>query len=289
MTVGTILFAAVIVGTWNGNWFPSHRAEHRAKPEVESRTIVESGRMLAAALQSLDPLGTNDVILCFNEMRNREVATRLMDAIGRTNLVLAAISAYRRRDRFDMQQDVIATTLPVVNGSWAKWLRAKEETPPRGYAQADLLFSPAITGRVYAVHLKSNYGQRTESDRALNRLKRIHAIGELISATKSYKGAVLIVGDMNADKWKAEFAAEEMFPLLDKARFTNALELLPENERATYIGRGKWGDSTLDYIFYRDLSPLSAAKVFSAQGCSDHNPVFITLETLNKIKGTSSR
>ncbi len=284
-----LVFAAVIVGTWNGNWFPSHRAEHRAKPEVEARTIRESGAMLAEAIRDLDPVGTNDLIFCFNEMRNREAAEGLLTAIGRTNLTLASISAYRRRDRFDMQQDVIATTLPVARGSWAKWQRAKADTPPRGYAQADIVVAPAVTARVYAVHLKSNYGQRTEADRALNRLKRTRAITELIKASKSYKMPVLIVGDMNADKWKEEFAAEEMFALLEKAKFTNPLESLSPKERATYIGRGKWGDSTLDYIFYRNWKPLGAAKTFSSKDCSDHCPVFVVLEPSKEIKRTSSR
>ncbi len=284
-----LVFAAVIVGTWNGNWFPSHRAEHRAKPEVEARTIRESGAMLAEAIRDLDPVGTNDIILCFNEMRNREAAEGLLTAIGRTNLTLASISAYRRRDRFDMQQDVIATTLPVARGSWAKWHRAKADTPPRGYAQADIVVAPAVTARVYAVHLKSNYGQRTEADRALNRLKRTRAITELIKASKSYKMPVLIVGDMNADKWKEEFAAEEMFALLEKAKFMNPLEPLSPKERATHIGRGKWGDSTLDYIFYRNWRPLSAAKTFPSKDCSDHCPVFVILEPSKEIKRTSSR
>ena len=31
-----LLLAAVVVGTWNGNWFPSGRAEHRAHPDVEA-------------------------------------------------------------------------------------------------------------------------------------------------------------------------------------------------------------------------------------------------------------
>ena len=284
-----LVFAAVIVGTWNGNWFPSHRAEHRAKPEVEERTIRESGAMLAEAIRALDPVGTNDIILCFNEMRNREAAESLLHAIGRTNLTLATISAYRRRDRFDMQQDVIATTLPVVKGAWAKWKRAKADTPPRGYAQADLLIAPAVTARVYAVHLKSNYGQRTEADRALNRLKRTRAVTELVKSTRTYKMPVLIVGDMNADKWKEEFASEEMFSLLEKAKFVNALEPLAHKDRATYIGRGKWGDSTLDYIFYRNLNPLGAAKTFPSKECSDHRPVFVVLEPTKEIKRTSSR
>ena len=38
MTFFPFIFAAVVVGTWNGNWFPSGRAEHRAHPDVEAAT-----------------------------------------------------------------------------------------------------------------------------------------------------------------------------------------------------------------------------------------------------------
>lgn len=278
MTLFATLAAAVIVGTWNGNWFPSHRAEHRAAPEKEEATIHASGRMLQSALGRLDPSGTNDVILCLSEMRNRDVATRLLSAIGRTNLVLAGISAYRRRDRFDMQQDVIATTLPVVQSGWRRWARNKEKTPPRGHVFADLLLAPAVTAHVYAVHLKSNYGQRTPEQIALNRHKRTQAVEELVRLAGKKAGPVVIAGDMNADRWRPEFAAEKLFEILREARFHNALEGLPSSERATYVGRGKGRNSALDYIFTRGWAVSSAVRIFPAEGCSDHKPVFVVLE-----------
>ena len=289
MTTWATLLAAIIVGTWNGNWFPSHRAEHRDTPEKEALTIQAAGNMLAAALRELDPLGTNDVVLSFNEMRNKDVAQRLTAAIGRTNLVVASVSEYRRRDRFDMQQDVIATTLPIVWASWSKWHRAKAETPPRGYAQAELLFAPSITGRVYSVHLKSNYGQRTAADIALNRAKRTRAVNDLIQFTKSYKAPVLILGDMNADKWKKEFVAEELFSNLEKAGYCNELEALPEDGRATYVGRGKGRGSALDYIFTRHFTRQGLPRIFSAQGYSDHDSLFVVLDVDKKSILGSSR
>ena len=65
------ILAAVVVGTWNGRWFPSGRAEHRANPEVEAATVSAAGRMLKEALAEIDPEGTNDVILCLNAIRRR--------------------------------------------------------------------------------------------------------------------------------------------------------------------------------------------------------------------------
>ena len=89
------LLAAVTVGTWNGQWFPSGRAEHRAAPEVEAQTIEAAAKMLREGLDKADPSGGNDVILCLNEIRGPKTAKALCDAIGRTNLAVVAVSGYR--------------------------------------------------------------------------------------------------------------------------------------------------------------------------------------------------
>ena len=112
MTLGSLIaLAAVTVGTWNGEWFPSGRAEHRAAPEIEAVTIQVAGQRLRRGLDAADPTGTNDVILCLNEIRGPRVAEELCRAVGRTNLAVAVVTGYRRRDRYDQQQDVVATTL----------------------------------------------------------------------------------------------------------------------------------------------------------------------------------
>ena len=99
------LLAAVVVGTWNGNWFPSGRAEHRAHPDVEAATISASAKMLASGLRALDPEGTNDVILCLGEMRGPRAVSNLVAQIGRKGLRVVQVSGYRRRDRYDQQQN----------------------------------------------------------------------------------------------------------------------------------------------------------------------------------------
>ena len=95
------VLAAVVVGTWNGNWFPSGRAEHRANPAVEAATTRAAGKMLAEGLKAVDPQGTNDVILCLHEIRGPKAASNLVARIGRKGLKVVIVSGYRRRDRFD--------------------------------------------------------------------------------------------------------------------------------------------------------------------------------------------
>ena len=282
-----VLLAGVTVGTWNGEWFPSGRAEHRAAPEIEQGAIRAAGRMLRAGLAQADPTGTNDLILCFNEFRRdidgTSVAARVCQEIGRTNLQVAVVTGYRRRDRFDQQQDVIMTTLPVVEANWSVWKRPKEwpETPPRGYAHAKVVLSPAVTAVVYAVHLKSNYGQTTEDAASANRRKRALAIAQIVEQEKPKRGKsapLIVAGDFNADRWRPEGASEPMFHALDAAGFTDVLGLLPADRRVTYPGAGRFANLTLDYIMLRGLTPDGLPLTVSGEGISDHHAVFVNLK-----------
>ena len=262
-----VLWAAIVVGTWNGNWFPSGRAEHRAHPDVEDATITATAKMLRRGLKSVDPSGRDDVILVLNEMRGPRAASNLVARIGWPGLRMVSISGYRRRDRFDMQQDAIATTLPVVDNGWRKWSEAGRESPPRGYAYASVVVEPAVTARVCAVHLKSNYGATTDDRKRLDRAKRARSVAELLSLeTGSY---VLVAGDMNADRWRSEFADERIFGLFDRAGFLDLLSLLPPDCRGTCPSR-RWGDSALDYIFARGFDSVGSLRIEPAEELSDH-------------------
>ena len=279
--IGEVLVcAAVVVGTWNGNWFPSGRAEHRAHPDVEAATITAAAKMLAGGLRAVDPLGTNDVILCLNEVRGPKAASNLVAQIGRKGLRVAVVSGYRRRDRFDQQQDVIATTLPVVEAHWSKWKVAGRETPPRGYAFAAVVVDPATTANVYAVHLKSNYGATTREIAALNRAKRTHAIAQLVEQEGKKRGRpfrpVVVAGDMNADRWGKNFKDEELFGLLEKADFANPLADLPAEARGTHPSK-RYGDSALDYVFCRGLKSVDLPRIVPNDGLSDHYALFVLL------------
>ena len=271
---------SIVVGTWNGNWFPSGRAEHRAHPDVEAATITAAARMLADGLRAVDPAGTNDVILCLNEIRGPRAASNLVAQIGRKDLRVAIVSGYRRRDRFDQQQDVIATTLPVAEAHWSKWKVAGKATPPRGYAFAAVVVDPATTANVYAVHLKSNY--RAKGDEiALNREKRTRAIAQIAEQERRKRGRpfrpVVVAGDMNADKWGKDFAEEKLFGILEDAGFVNPLGDLPAKARGTHPS-AKWGDSALDYVFCRGLKSVEAPRIIPNDGLSDHYALFVLLK-----------
>lgn len=280
----SILLAAITVGTWNGKWFPSGRAEHRASEAEEAATIAKAGVLLRDGLAKADPVGTNDVILCLNEIRGPNTAQRLLDAIGRTNLAVAVVTRYRRRDRFDMQQDVILTTLPIVSANWSKWKNSKDKTPPRGYARANLILAPSVTGTVYCIHLKSNYGQTSKKLAELNRAKRMLAAKQIVEqehvGKKRKARPVIVAGDINADKWAPQFSEDTLFALFEEGGYMNAMDLVDPLSRITYPGRGRRAGTTLDYIFYRGLKATGKPFVMPAEKISDHNPVFANLDYL---------
>lgn len=270
------MLAAVVVGTWNGNWFPSGRAEHRAHPDVEAATISAAAKMISDGIDAIDPEGTNDLVLVFNEIRGPRVASNLVAQIGRRGLAVASVSAYRRRDRFDQQQDVIATTLPVAGKGWSVWKNHKRETPPRGYAFAALVFSPAVTANVYAVHLKSNYGATTEEIRELNSAKRAHAAEQIVQQSRR-QSHVVVAGDLNADPWRREFAKETLFETFGGAGFQNLMALAPPDGRGTHPHR-RYGDSCLDHILCKGFSSVVPPKTFPNDSLSDHFAVFAVID-----------
>ena len=276
------LALALVVGVWNGEWFPSGRAEHRANDQVERATIRAAGQMLADGISEIDPSGKEDILLCLNEIRDLETAQALCAAIGRTNLSVAVVTAYRRRDRFDQQQDVIMTTLPVAKANWSTWKTHKDAISPRGYAHADVVVSPAVTATVYAVHLKSNYGQTTEEIAQANRLKRAYAIEQLVEQEKPKRGKfrapVIVAGDFNADRFSKSFEKDTLFQTLLDAGFADAFEGVPKDGRMTHPGSGRHAGSTLDYVFMRGCRVESPPKVIPALRISDHDAVFVRVK-----------
>ena len=282
MTQTFLLIAAVVVGTWNANWFPSGRAKHRAHPDVEAATVSTAAKMLADGLRTMDPAGTNDVILCLNEIRGPKAASNLVAQIGRKDLRVAVVSGYRWSDRFDEQQDVIATTLPVVEAHWSRWKGKGKSLPPRGYAFAAVVVDPATTANVYAVHLKSNYRAKTAEMRQENREKRTRAIEQVVGQERKKRGRsqrpVVLAGDMNADKWGKGFADETLFGLLETAGFENLLERLPPKARGTHPSE-RYGDSALDYVFARGFDSADLPRIVPNDGLSDHCALFVLLSS----------
>lgn len=230
---------------------------------------MEAGRLLANALQAVDPLGTNDVILVLNEMRDRTSAERLVRSVGRKGLRVAAMTEYRFRDGADEQQDAVVTTLPVVKSRWARWRYDPVANPPRGYAFASVVVEPAVTAHVYAVHLKANGGGKDAAQAMTNALKRAGAIAQVLRIEQG-PAPVILAGDFNADCWSGRFSNETVFAALDSAGFRNPLALLPPDRRRTHVS-----GCALDYILTRGFETAQPPVVVPVPSLSDHHAVFV--------------
>ena len=130
------IVAAVVVGTWNGNWFPSGRAEHRGTPEAEAKRIAAAAGDLSDAIGRFRGKGDRSIIF-LQEMRDAKTCTNLLSKMAFKGLRVAACSQFKERDgRLGWQQCAILSDLPVVDSGFERWQRRYSVSPPRGYTWA---------------------------------------------------------------------------------------------------------------------------------------------------------
>lgn len=309
MFAALLLFADLLVGTWNMNWFPSGRAEHSVPVPIAEQ------RMNVAARSVRDELARNrrpgdHVVIFLQELRSEQVASNFVARIGIPGLKLASASAFRNFDgRLGWQQVAVATDLPILDASyswWRKvWIRSGVTVmPPRGYAYALLDGGKAGPIACYSVHLKSNYGAKTAEDRESNIHKREYSIRQLVALAEPPKKGrrkprnqaqvvgvsnaepfrVLVGGDFNTDPFSGDFKDEKTVSLLTDAGFKNCFQGAPLFERSTHPGRGRYPDSTLDFVFHRGFEVQSRRWLapIAQEGdvtISDHRMVWVVLKT----------
>ena len=281
VTAKLLLIASVLVGTWNLQWFPSGRAEHRASQRVEQANIKDAAETIRSGFGN-----RKGVVLFFQEMRSSEVATNLVAEIGHDGLQLAVASAFRERDRrLGWQQVAIATDYPVLDSSYAYWKRSKGVFAPRGYAYALLDCGADGVVACYAVHLKSNYGAKTDEQKKLNSATREICTAQIVEMAKKLRAPdgrkvsrVVVAGDFNADSFTTNDADEATFKNLLEAEFSNCWTGAPLSERGTHPGRYRWPDSTLDYVFHRGFARQTMRRLSPLVPLSDHRMAWVELE-----------
>lgn len=271
----SLLVFAVVIGTWNLKWFPSGRAEHRASPRVETANIQDAADVIR------DNLKGSGRVLFLQELRDPQACTNLVAAVGDTNLHVAVATAYRdsRDNRLQWQQLAIVTDLPVIEANWKYSKNAGRLFVPRGYAYA--LLDGGAEGRIacFCVHLKSNYGARQPEVKAANTAKREACLKQVIAAAKTCGAEkVLIVGDFNADRFQRQFKEERIFPMLEKAGFSDGWEGAALAERGTHPGNTRYPDSTLDYIYHLGFQKRTLRMLAPEAPSSDHRLVVMAFE-----------
>lgn len=284
----------VLCGTWNLKWFPSGRAEHRASPRVEKANIADAADVVREGLRKAglvtsgkSPIvGETGVILFFQEVRDSGACSKLVTAVGATNLTLASVSAFRDWDnRLLWQQCGIATTLPVVESSWSYWKRSATKLfLPRGYAYAVVDAGKDGLIACFCVHLKSNYGATKPETRAQNAQKREIVAKQMVDLTKKIKtadgrvvGRIIIAGDFNTDPTASRFEQEQTFPVLEQAGFVNCFAGLPLEKRGTHPGGKTYPDITFDYVLHRGFAQADEPVLSPEVPLSDHRMVWLRL------------
>lgn len=204
---------------------------------------------------------------------------------GSRPLKVAAASTFKQRDRrMGWQQCAIATTLPVLAAGQTQWRQSHGAAPPRGYVWAILDGGADGLIACVCVHLKSNYGDVTDLDKMYTFIKRMVCAEQLVedlprlSAPDGRRAHRLIIaGDFNTDFNAPEFDTEKTLHRLFADGWRDAFEGVPEPERATHPGRGRYRSSRLDYILLKGWNPPEARRVFKSCGFSDHDAAFVRL------------
>lgn len=293
-----VLFANLLVGTWNLRWFPTGAAEPNPlmsaaeQQQEETRNVMETARVVREELRGQRP--GEHVILFFQELRDEAACTNLLAHIGSTNqLRLACVSKFEvAKGSPVLQQDGIFTDLPILDAGWSRWRwpsgqkkGEKPIMPPRGYVFA--LLDGGADGVIacYGVHLKSNYAATADDEIAANRVKRERAVEQLVELTKKIKLAdgrhvtrMVIAGDFNTDVFSSAYAGERTIPLLTAAGYLNGLASAASDQRGTYPRFGKYADETLDYIFHRGFLAQTERWLSPQNEVSDHRMLWLRLE-----------
>jgi endonuclease/exonuclease/phosphatase family metal-dependent hydrolase len=267
----------VTITTWNLEWFPSGSSKGIATPEVESKRIADA----AEVLRKLD----SDIIV-LQEVRDYEVCEALAKAIDPKYQVLVC-SAFKSGfgGAKGLQQVAILSKYPAQSCWSEDWKTFGKVDPPRGFAFAHI----QIDGKdiaVYGLHLKSNLimgGDKFKTGQ-INILKRELAAEQVLAHSKELPKllgedfeAVIVAGDFNTNKDQIDFSSEKTLKIFEKNGFNSGFENIPLSERVTLPSKGRYPDTTFDYIFIRGNGLKSTEPTIFQNDSSDHLPVTIKI------------
>lgn len=265
------------VTTWNLEWFPSGKPDF-TDAKVEAQRTAEAAKIL----RDLD----SDIIL-LQEVRDIAAAQALADQVGRGHQVVV-VSRFKFGEQLGQQQQVILAKFPARASYARDWKTRQGVTPTRGFAFAAFPLPDGRVVGVYSLHLKSNAISRNakepQKQEALNRVQRELAATQLlehaaeVQRLPDFKLAAMIVGgDFNTDPRQERFANEKTLPFFTAAGFTSSLLTLPLEKRTTIPGKGRYPDTTFDYLLFWKANPVGDPKIVPTE-VSDHRPVTFMIE-----------
>ena len=283
-----ILFADVLVTTWNMKWFPSGKAEVRNEQDVEETTIKRAGTVFRNAYDEQCRKSDAAIVVFSQEMRDAESCTNFIDATGLADsgLKLACVSNFKDNGGVPLWQQVaIMTSLPVIDSGFALWSRSNGVSIPRGFAHALLDGGDGGLIICFSLHLKSNLNWGgTEFEKQKNMYKREAAAGQILEVVKRMQEKypdrqlrVLVGGDFNTDDDDMQYVSEATLRAFFGAHFRSCFRDLKKEQKITHPACGGYPDATFDYILYRGFERIVSRKIYSGAGVSDHNLVALRL------------
>lgn len=262
LLLGPALLADTVrVMSWNLKYFPNGSPKE-APAEVQLANIETA----AETIEALAP----DVLL-LQEVRDWEACEQLARALDPLDYKVVVCSSFGNR------QECAILARYYADAAWSeRWKQDQGRRITRGYAFASL----RIKGRsveFYSLHLKSNRGGTPGSNIA----QREAAIQQLIEHAsemeKIFEGPFVVGGDFNTSRDQPHLEGERTLELLEKAGFSDPSAQLPLGDRVTLPGKGKYRDTTFDYLLFRGFKQPGKFQVPKAK-VSDHRPVLIELD-----------
>jgi len=262
----------VRVVTWNIEWFPGRTPQPTARAENAHREDV------AEYLPTLEP----DILL-LQEIRNQDAAQFLVDLLP--DVELHIVSSFVRPDLHISQQIVIASRFKAIESHETLFTGDAYDygdmEPYRGYVFTALESPFGGTLLVYAVHLKSNWGERDENvamrESGAHQILR-HVTEKIVRFSEKGPVQVIIGGDFNVRLNLEDVEDERTIDIFTEAGFHSSWEGVPFENRITWPPRGGFPPACFDYILTKNLPPLTAEILFKpAWALSDHRPVLLSI------------
>jgi endonuclease/exonuclease/phosphatase family metal-dependent hydrolase len=265
---------SVSIGCWNMEWFPGRNPrnpdEHFTQLQIDGvrKILAEQNPDIFFACEVRSLADLKKLRLNYPYLACTNFPAPANDDKNLPNQGLAILSRYPWREIWALDFGA---------------LPAAPNRPSRGILGAAFTLPNQQTLTIYAVHLKSNFG-----DPAANRAKRESAVDYLEwdwqrRGLDPGRDHLVILGDFNSSAHDPVFAQDQTLRRLFKLGFTDAADGLTPDRRITIPANNEgYPDNDFDHILIskslrsRLASPPPWVKIIPVPfTVSDHYPLFI--------------
>lgn len=239
-----------------------------------------------------------DVVL-LQQVANWEACNQLVQALKPdNNYTIAVCSAFRDPGTGTTskgQAAILSKSKAYLSWSQSWQSNAQSSAAPGGFAFAAIKLDGKNVG-FFSVQMSDGQSVGLTESLSTNQQKsRELAAGQLLKeiaavrnwTTNRLRGQV-VAGDFNTSVDDGRFAREKTLPRIRQSGLQNILTNLPPEKRVTLPGAGGKPDSTVDYIFTRNVGTIANVEIVEST-LTEHFPVAyeMGLEPLNPKPATA--